>query len=314
MVRPYSPAHDLAPTAARSADRAHLRADGRQQRHRPRDRPRPRRPRRARRVRRARRHQGRPRRRLAVRPRLHQRRRAGRLGPRLRRDRRQAAAGAPRGPVRSAVQRRRHGRSAAVLPPGPRAPDRHQPPRPRRARHRPVAGAARQRRPRGDGLQHRRPRRPAVADDDPRAARLPEPVRRAAGLPELQAGQPAVRPRAAPARGQGRLAGELDRRAPGCELDQPVRPPARGGRPRLPRAPVEGRHQDRAAVRGRRGAADTAGARPQHPSGAFVGPTKLGQFRGRPELLEVYPSAQDPATAARLWELTEQVLGVPLPL
>jgi NAD(P)-dependent dehydrogenase (short-subunit alcohol dehydrogenase family) len=36
--------------------------------------------------------------------------------------------------------------------------------------------------------------------------------------------------------------------------------------------------------------------------------------RGRPELLDVYASAKDPATAARLWELTEQVLGRPLPV
>jgi hypothetical protein len=26
-------------------------------------------------------------------------------------------------------------------------------------------------------------------------------------------------------------------------------------------------------------------------------------------LVEVYPSAKDPATAARLWDLTEEVLG-----
>lgn len=50
------------------------------------------------------------------------------------------------------------------------------------------------------------------------------------------------------------------------------------------------------------------------PSGAFVGPAKLGQSRGKPELLDVYASAQDPATAARLWELTEQALGGPLPV
>lgn len=48
------------------------------------------------------------------------------------------------------------------------------------------------------------------------------------------------------------------------------------------------------------------------PSGAFVGPTSLGQTRGRPELLEVYPSASDPTVAARLWDLTEQLLGTPL--
>ncbi len=50
------------------------------------------------------------------------------------------------------------------------------------------------------------------------------------------------------------------------------------------------------------------------PSGAFVGPTALMQFRGRPELLEVYSTASDPAVAARLVELTEDVLGTPLPV
>ena len=49
------------------------------------------------------------------------------------------------------------------------------------------------------------------------------------------------------------------------------------------------------------------------PSGAFVGPARFGQVRGRPELLDVYAGAADPAVGARLWELTEQALGVPLP-
>jgi len=50
------------------------------------------------------------------------------------------------------------------------------------------------------------------------------------------------------------------------------------------------------------------------PSGAFVGPGGLGQLRGRPVLHELPSTASDPATAERLWELTEQVLDTPLPL
>ncbi len=48
------------------------------------------------------------------------------------------------------------------------------------------------------------------------------------------------------------------------------------------------------------------------PSGAFVGPRHLRQWRGGPELLDVYSTGRDPAVAARLWELTENVLGHPL--
>lgn len=53
---------------------------------------------------------------------------------------------------------------------------------------------------------------------------------------------------------------------------------------------------------------------PSTPSGAFVGPKLLGQVRGRPELLEVYGTGSDPAVAGRLWELTEDILGAPLPV
>jgi NAD(P)-dependent dehydrogenase (short-subunit alcohol dehydrogenase family) len=53
---------------------------------------------------------------------------------------------------------------------------------------------------------------------------------------------------------------------------------------------------------------------PTTPSGAFVAPAGFAQLRGRPELLDVYPSARNPATAARLWELTDQALGRPLPI
>ena len=50
------------------------------------------------------------------------------------------------------------------------------------------------------------------------------------------------------------------------------------------------------------------------PSGSFVGPGGLGQVRGRPELVDLPSTATDPATAERLWELTEQVLDTPLPV
>lgn len=50
------------------------------------------------------------------------------------------------------------------------------------------------------------------------------------------------------------------------------------------------------------------------PSGAFIGPARFHQFRGRPELLDVYHSGTDPAVAERLWALTEDLLGYPLPV
>jgi NAD(P)-dependent dehydrogenase (short-subunit alcohol dehydrogenase family) len=59
------------------------------------------------------------------------------------------------------------------------------------------------------------------------------------------------------------------------------------------------------------GAASTLRALdPATPSGAFVGPAAWGQLRGRPQLLDVYPSASSPAAAARVWELTERALDV----
>jgi NAD(P)-dependent dehydrogenase (short-subunit alcohol dehydrogenase family) len=53
---------------------------------------------------------------------------------------------------------------------------------------------------------------------------------------------------------------------------------------------------------------------PGTPGGAFVGPNRLGQSRGRPELLTLYPNTRDTAAAARLWELSEEILGTRFPV
>lgn len=52
---------------------------------------------------------------------------------------------------------------------------------------------------------------------------------------------------------------------------------------------------------------------PRTPSGSFVAPSGFAQLRGQPELVNVYDSAADRAAAARLWDLTEEVLG-PFPI
>ena len=46
------------------------------------------------------------------------------------------------------------------------------------------------------------------------------------------------------------------------------------------------------------------------PSGAFIAPAGFAQLRGSPEPADVYDSANDPGTAERLWELTQQVVGL----
>ena len=53
---------------------------------------------------------------------------------------------------------------------------------------------------------------------------------------------------------------------------------------------------------------------PSTPSGAFVAPSGLGHLRGPRKPIDVYESGVDPATRARLWQLTEEVLATPLPV
>lgn len=46
--------------------------------------------------------------------------------------------------------------------------------------------------------------------------------------------------------------------------------------------------------------------------GEFIGPRHLGQSRGRPDFIEVFRTGGDQAAAGRLFELTEEILGVEL--
>jgi NAD(P)-dependent dehydrogenase (short-subunit alcohol dehydrogenase family) len=45
-------------------------------------------------------------------------------------------------------------------------------------------------------------------------------------------------------------------------------------------------------------------------SGRFYGPARFAESRGHPTVVQPVPSAQDPDTARRLWELSEQLTGV----
>lgn len=57
-----------------------------------------------------------------------------------------------------------------------------------------------------------------------------------------------------------------------------------------------------------------AATAPDVPSGAFVGPSGRGEMRGHPTLVEPVGAARDPALARRLWELSEELTGVPFGL
>ena len=53
-------------------------------------------------------------------------------------------------------------------------------------------------------------------------------------------------------------------------------------------------------------------ADPALTGGELVGPRHFNQVRGAPDVLPVFRTGADPAVAARLWELTEEVLGTSL--
>ena len=130
-----------------------------------------------------------------------------------------------------------------------RAAVRHQPPRPLRADRPAASRAARRPRPAGgDRLLDRAPQRPPR-----RARRQPggalQPVH---DLRQLQAGEPAVRLRAAAARLAGRRRADLDRRPPGRRRRRTWSPASRAS------APIPGRAAARAA-----GAAGCSSSRPR---------------------------------------------------
>ena len=50
------------------------------------------------------------------------------------------------------------------------------------------------------------------------------------------------------------------------------------------------------------------------PGDTYVGPDGLGEQRGHPKLVGRSGAARDAETAARLWELSEELTGVAFPL
>ncbi|MGA9146068.1 MAG: oxidoreductase [Candidatus Nanopelagicales bacterium] len=49
-------------------------------------------------------------------------------------------------------------------------------------------------------------------------------------------------------------------------------------------------------------------------TGGFVGPGSLGQIRGSAEIISVFGPGRDPKTAARLWELSEEITETSFPI
>ena len=121
--------------------------------------------------------------------------------------------------------------------------------------------------------------------------------------------QLAVRSRASLPLRQGRFAGQRRRRHPGASATNLfARQLEQAGRGLL--APVSKAVSGVLLQSAAAGALSTLRALDEStPTGAFVGPSRFGQLRGRLQLSDVYASAKEPTTAARLWELTDQVMG-----
>ena len=54
-----------------------------------------------------------------------------------------------------------------------------------------------------------------------------------------------------------------------------------------------------------------AATEPAAASGTYIGPDGVGEFRGHPHICQPSGAARDEQTAARLWEVSEQLTGVP---
>ena len=57
-----------------------------------------------------------------------------------------------------------------------------------------------------------------------------------------------------------------------------------------------------------------AATMPGLPGNSYVGPGGFGEMRGHPKLVDRSEAAKDPAQAARLWEVSEDLTGVRFPL
>jgi NAD(P)-dependent dehydrogenase (short-subunit alcohol dehydrogenase family) len=57
-----------------------------------------------------------------------------------------------------------------------------------------------------------------------------------------------------------------------------------------------------------------AATAPEAEPGALIGPDGPGELRGAPKTVQLSRAAADPATARRLWDLSEQLTGVPFNL
>jgi NAD(P)-dependent dehydrogenase (short-subunit alcohol dehydrogenase family) len=57
-----------------------------------------------------------------------------------------------------------------------------------------------------------------------------------------------------------------------------------------------------------------AATAPEATSGQFIGPSRLGEMRGSPKVVQAIALAQDPQLAARFWTVSETLTSTPFPV